>query len=54
MDGENGPAEVPVPAKDVLDSITSDFPDGWADKLHEPAELPLEPIPNWDEYAFTP
>lgn len=49
MDGKNDPAEVSVSARDVLDSITSDFPDGWADKLHEPAELPLEPIPDWDE-----
>lgn len=49
MDGKNDPADAPVSARDVLDSITSDFPDGWADGLDDPAELPLEPIPDWDE-----
>ena len=42
------PADARKSAAEVLDSITSDLPDGWADKLDEPAELPLDPIPDWD------
>lgn len=43
------PADVPKSAKDVLDSITNGLPDGWADQLEEPTDLPLDPIPGWEE-----
>ena len=39
----------PLPALDVLDVITADLPDGWADEFEEPSDLPLDPIPTWDE-----
>ncbi|NJJ03373.1 antitoxin [Corynebacterium coyleae] len=39
----------PLSALDVLDVITADLPDGWADEFEEPSDLPLDPIPTWDE-----
>lgn len=39
----------PLSALDVLDVITADLPDGWADEFEEPSDLPLDPIPKWDE-----
>ena len=39
----------PLSALDVLDVITADLPDGWADGFEEPSDLPLDPIPKWDE-----
>lgn len=36
-------------ALDVLDVITADLPDGWADEFEDPSDLPLDPIPTWDE-----
>ena len=39
----------PLSALDVLDVVTADLPDGWADGFDVPAELPLDPIPGWDE-----
>lgn len=39
----------PLSALDVLDVVTADLPDGWADGFEEPIDLPLDPIPDWDE-----
>ena len=43
------PTDVPKSAKDVLDSITNGLPDGWANQLEEPTDLPLDPIAGWEE-----
>lgn len=39
----------PLSALDVLDVITADLPDGWADGFQAPSDLPLDPAPGWDE-----
>ena len=39
----------PLSALDVLDVITADLPDGWADGFQAPSDLPLDPVPGWDE-----